>query len=82
MGAKNVAGVFQDSFVINFPTAGDYPFRNRLREVRRLPAQFLALYCNGQTPIPGTPETGLTAPDLARVLYVLRSKLRHCFGDE
>ena len=61
MGAQNVSGVFQDSFVINFPTAGDYPFEIDFAKSGNS-GQFLALYCNGQTPIPGTPETGMTEP--------------------
>jgi hypothetical protein len=61
MGANNVSGQFQDVFVINFPAAGDYPFEIDFAKSSST-GQFLDLYCNGQTPIPGTPETGTTQP--------------------
>jgi hypothetical protein len=61
MGANNVNGVFQDSYTVNIPTAGDYPFEIDFAKSTNA-GQFLALYCNGQTPIPGTAETGTTEP--------------------
>ena len=61
MGANNVSGVFQDTYVVNFPVAGDYPFEIDFAKSGNA-GQFLALYCNGQTPIPGTPQTGTTQP--------------------
>ena len=61
MGANNVNGVFQDTYVVNFPIAGDYPFEIDFGKSGN-PGQFLALYCNGQTPVPGTPQTGTTQP--------------------
>lgn len=61
MGANNVSGVFQDSYVVNFPTAGDYPFEIDFAKSANA-GQFLALYCNGQTPVPGAAETGTTEP--------------------
>lgn len=63
MGANNTSsgGVFQDAFVVNFPVAGSYPFEIDFSKSVNS-GQFLAMYCNGQTPIPGTAETGLTQP--------------------
>jgi len=61
LGANNNPGQYQDVFVINFPVAGDYPFEIDFSKSGN-PGQFLCLYCNGQTPIPGTPETGTTQP--------------------
>ena len=61
LGANNTNGVYQDLFVINFPAAGSYPFELDFAKSGNS-GQFLCLYCNGQTPVPGTPETGLTQP--------------------
>jgi len=61
MGANNTNGVYQDTFVINFPTADSYPFEIDFGKSNNS-GQFLAMYCNGQTPVPGTAETGLTQP--------------------
>ncbi len=61
MGANNTAGQYQDAFVINFPVAGDYPFEINFSKSANI-GQFLDMYCNGQTPIPGAPETGTIQP--------------------
>lgn len=61
MGANNVSGVFQDTYTVNFPAAGDYPFELDFAKSGNS-GQFLAMYCNGQTPIPGTPQTGTSTP--------------------
>jgi hypothetical protein len=60
MGANNVSGDNTDSFVVNFPTAGDYPVE--IDYCQWETEQNLCFYCNGQTPIPGTPITGTTQP--------------------
>jgi len=60
LGANNVSGLNQDIYTINFPAAGDYPFE--IDYCQNVNEQTLCLYCNGQTPIPGTPETGATVP--------------------
>jgi hypothetical protein len=63
MGANNSSGSYQDSFSINFPVAGNYPFEVDFASAFAAPfQQFLGLYCNGQTPVPGTAETGATVP--------------------
>lgn len=61
MGANNVDGVFNDTYVVNFPIAGNYPFEIDFAKSGNA-GQILALYCNGQTPVPGSPQTGTTEP--------------------
>jgi hypothetical protein len=63
LGANNVTGASQDTFVINFPVAGNFPFEIDFAKSDTSIPQFLALYCNGQTPVPGPAETGTTAPN-------------------
>jgi hypothetical protein len=60
MGANNVAGNNSDAFVVNFPTAGDYPVEIDYCQFQT--EQNLCLYCNGQTPVPGAAITGTTQP--------------------
>lgn len=61
MGANNVSGVFQDTYVVNIPAGGDYPYEIDFAKSGNS-GQFLAMYCNGQTPVPGSAQTGLAAP--------------------
>jgi hypothetical protein len=61
MGANNVNGVYQDNYVVNFPVAGTYPFEIDFAKSDNS-GQFCCLYCNGQTPVPGSAETGTTQP--------------------
>ena len=60
MGANNVSGYNSDAFIVNFPTAGDYPVE--IDYCQFTTTQTLCFYCGSQTPIPGTPITGATAP--------------------
>jgi hypothetical protein len=60
MGANNVSGYNTDTFTINVPAAGDYPFE--IDYCQWESEQCLNFYCQGQTPIPGTPQTGTVTP--------------------
>jgi hypothetical protein len=60
MGANNVSGYNTDTYVVNFPAAGDYPVEIDYAQWQT--RQSLCFYCNGQTPVPGTAQTGTTQP--------------------
>jgi hypothetical protein len=61
VGANNPqSGYANDTYVVNIPTAGDYPVE--IDYVQWENAQALVMYCQGQTPIPGTPTTGTVQP--------------------
>jgi hypothetical protein len=63
LGANNSntpPGGFADNFTVTIPAAGDYPFE--IDMVHNLPAFNLCLYCQAQTPIPGTPISGANEP--------------------
>jgi hypothetical protein len=61
VGANNPqSGYANDAYVVNVPVAGDYPVE--IDYVQWENNQALAFYCQGQTPVPGTPETGTSQP--------------------
>lgn len=63
LGANNgvtPSGGYQDTYVVDIPAAGDYPVEIDYAQWKY--QQSLCFYCQGQTPIPGTPTSGSTQP--------------------
>jgi hypothetical protein len=60
IGANNYSNYNTDQFVVNVPAAGSYPVE--IDYCQSQTEQTLCFYCQGQTPIPGTPKTGATEP--------------------
>lgn len=60
MGANNTSGNFTDTYTVNIPAAGDYPFEIDYCQWEN--AQNLCFYCQGQTPVPGAATSGTITP--------------------
>lgn len=60
MGGQNQNGDWTDNYVVNFPTAGNYDVE--CDYYNWVTSQYMALTCQGHTPIPGSPISSSTAP--------------------